>query len=54
LVEKQLIQQYHEDIIVPTGGLNGEIPNKILNLGEKPSRRSFNLVEKIFWGRFVR
>jgi DNA polymerase-3 subunit alpha len=33
-IDKEIIKQYKEDIIVLSGGLNGEIPNKILNLGE--------------------
>jgi DNA polymerase-3 subunit alpha len=34
-IDKQLIEQYHEDIIVLSGNLYGEVPNMILNLGEK-------------------
>ena len=33
-IDKQLIQTYKDDIIVLSGGVNGEIPNKILNIGE--------------------
>ena len=33
-IDKEIIKQYKEDVIVLSGGLNGEIPNKILNLGE--------------------
>ncbi len=33
-IDKKLIQKYKEDIIVLSGGVNGEIPNKILNVGE--------------------
>ncbi len=33
-IDKKIIQQYKEDIIVLSGNLYGEIPNKILNLGE--------------------
>jgi len=33
-IDKKLIQQYKEDVIVLSGGVNGEIPNKILNIGE--------------------
>jgi DNA polymerase-3 subunit alpha len=31
-IDRKVIQQYKEDIIVLSGNLNGEIPNKILNL----------------------
>jgi DNA polymerase-3 subunit alpha len=47
-IDKQLIQQYHEDIIVLTGGLNGEIPNKILNLGENQAEEALIWWKNIF------
>ncbi|MGJ8759085.1 MAG: DNA polymerase III subunit alpha [Polaribacter sp.] len=34
-IDKALVEQYKEDIIVLTGNLYGEVPSKILNLGEK-------------------
>ena len=34
-IDKKLIEAYHEDLICLTGNLNGEVPNKILNIGEK-------------------
>ncbi len=34
-IDKKIIEQYKEDIIVLTGNLYGEVPNKILNIGEK-------------------
>ncbi len=33
-IDKKVIQQYKEDIIVLTGNLYGEVPGKILNVGE--------------------
>ncbi|MFD1628395.1 DNA polymerase III subunit alpha [Pseudopedobacter beijingensis] len=33
-IDKKVIEQYKEDIIVLSGNLYGEIPNKILNIGE--------------------
>ncbi|UCE94945.1 MAG: DNA polymerase III subunit alpha [Flavobacteriaceae bacterium] len=33
-IDKKLIQEFKDDIIVLSGGINGEIPNKILNIGE--------------------
>jgi DNA polymerase-3 subunit alpha len=33
-IDKKVIQQYKEDIIVLSGNLYGEVPNKILNIGE--------------------
>ncbi len=39
-IDKQLIKQYHEDIIVLSGNLYGEVPNMILNLGEKQAEEA--------------
>ncbi|TCK65157.1 DNA polymerase III alpha subunit [Winogradskyella wandonensis] len=33
-IDKQLIEQYKEDLICLTGNLYGEVPSKILNVGE--------------------
>lgn len=33
-IDRQIIQQYKEDLIVLSGNLYGEIPSKILNIGE--------------------
>ncbi|SEM38276.1 DNA polymerase III, alpha subunit [bacterium A37T11] len=33
-IDRRIIEQYKEDIIVLSGNLYGEIPNKILNMGE--------------------
>ena len=33
-IDKKLIQQYKEDLIVLTGNLYGEVPSKVLNVGE--------------------
>ena len=34
-IDKSVIEKYKEDLIILSGNLQGEIPNKILNLGEK-------------------
>jgi DNA polymerase-3 subunit alpha len=39
-IDRKVIQQYKEDIIVLSGNLNGEIPNKILNLGENQAEEA--------------
>ncbi len=39
-IDKEIIQQYHEGLIVLTGGLNGEVPNMILNVGEKQAEQA--------------
>jgi len=33
-IDRAAIEEYKEDIMVLTGGLNGEVPNKVLNVGE--------------------
>ena len=39
-IDKKIIQEYKEDIIVLSGNLYGEIPNKILNLGENQAEEA--------------
>ncbi|WP_062054524.1 DNA polymerase III subunit alpha [Aquimarina longa] len=39
-IDKEIIKQYKEDIIVLTGNLYGEVPSKILNIGEKQAEES--------------
>jgi DNA polymerase III subunit alpha len=39
-IDKELIKQYKEDIIVLTGSLYGEVPNKILNIGENQAEEA--------------
>jgi len=34
-IDREIIKKYKEDVIVLTGNLYGEVPSKILNLGEK-------------------
>ena len=33
-IDKKVVEQYKEDIIVLTGSIYGEVPSKILNIGE--------------------
>lgn len=40
-IDKELILQYKGDIIVTTGGLWGEIPSLILNVGEQQAEEAF-------------
>ena len=42
-IDKEIIKQYKKDIIVLSGSLYGEIPNKVLNLGENQAE------EALFW-----
>ncbi|ARV07450.1 DNA polymerase III subunit alpha [Polaribacter sp. SA4-10] len=39
-IDREVIKKYKEDIIVLTGNLNGEVPSKILNLGEKQAEEA--------------
>ena len=47
-IDRNIIQQYKEDIIVLSGNLNGEIPNKILNLGENQAEEALLWWKKEF------
>jgi DNA polymerase-3 subunit alpha len=39
-IDKKVIEQYKEDIIVLTGNLSGEVPNKVLNIGENQAEEA--------------
>ncbi|WP_424492428.1 DNA polymerase III subunit alpha [Salinimicrobium sp. GXAS 041] len=39
-IDKEVIKQYKEDIIVLTGNLYGEVPGKILNVGENQAEEA--------------
>ena len=39
-IDKKVIEQYKEDIIVLTGNLYGEVPSKVLNVGEKQAEEA--------------
>ena len=39
-IDKEVVEQYKEDVIVLSGGLNGEIPNLILNVGENQAEEA--------------
>ena len=39
-IDKNVIQKYKEDLIVLSGNLYGEIPNKLLNLGENQAEEA--------------
>jgi DNA polymerase-3 subunit alpha len=39
-IDKKIIEQYKKDIIVLSGNLYGEVPNKILNIGEKQAEQA--------------
>ncbi|MDG1913512.1 MAG: DNA polymerase III subunit alpha [Crocinitomix sp.] len=39
-IDKTLIETYKEDVMCLTGNMNGEVPGKILNLGEKQAEEA--------------
>jgi DNA polymerase-3 subunit alpha len=39
-IDKKLIEQYKEDLIVLTGNLYGEVPSKVLNVGESQAEEA--------------
>ncbi len=39
-IDRKVIEQYKEDIIVLTGNLYGEVPGKVLNVGEKQAEEA--------------
>ncbi|MCX7550977.1 DNA polymerase III subunit alpha [Xanthomarina sp. F2636L] len=39
-IDKKLIQQYKQDLIVLTGNLYGEVPSKVLNIGENQAEEA--------------
>ena len=36
-IDKKVVEQYKDDLIVLSGGMNGEVPSKLLNIGQKHS-----------------
>jgi DNA polymerase-3 subunit alpha len=39
-IDKDLIEQYKQDLIVLTGNMYGEVPSKVLNIGEKQAEEA--------------
>ncbi|MGY6650317.1 DNA polymerase III subunit alpha [Wenyingzhuangia sp. IMCC45574] len=39
-IDRKIVKKYKEDIIVLTGNLSGEVPSKILNVGEKQAEEA--------------
>jgi DNA polymerase-3 subunit alpha len=39
-IDREIVQQFKEDIIVLSGSLYGEVPNKVLNLGENQAEEA--------------
>ncbi len=47
-IDKGIVQQYKNDLIVLTGNLYGEVPSKILNVGEKQAEEALLWWKSIF------
>jgi len=39
-IDKAIVEQYKSDLMVLSGGMNGEIPSKILNIGTKQAEEA--------------
>lgn len=51
-IDKNIIEKYKEDLIVLSGNLYGEIPNKVLNLGENQAEEALIWWKKQFGSDF--
>ncbi|WP_343487280.1 DNA polymerase III subunit alpha [Allomuricauda sp. d1] len=51
-IDKEVIKKYKEDIIVLSGNLYGEVPSKILNIGEKQAEEALLWWKKEFGADF--
>ncbi|NGM62073.1 DNA polymerase III subunit alpha [Sphingobacterium sp. SGG-5] len=51
-IDKEVIQRYTEGIIVLSGNLYGEIPNKVLNIGENQAEEALLWWKETFGGDF--
>ena len=47
-IDKKLIETYKEDIMVLTGNLYGEVPSKVLNIGEKQAEEALLWWKEVF------
>src|SRR5690554_5495309 len=47
-IDREVIEQYKDDIIVLTGGLYGEVPGKILNIGENQAEEALLWWKEVF------
>ncbi|HMR19837.1 MAG TPA: DNA polymerase III subunit alpha, partial [Sphingobacterium sp.] len=47
-IDKEIVQRYKDDIIVLTGNLQGEIPNKVLNIGENQAEEALIWWKEVF------
>ncbi len=51
-IDKETLEQYHSDLIATTGGLWGEVPYLILNVGEERAEEAFLWWKDLFGENF--
>ncbi len=51
-IDKEIIKKYKEDIIVLSGSLYGEVPSKVLNIGEKQAEEALLWWKETFGADF--
>ena len=51
-IDRDIVEKYKEDIIVLTGNLYGEVPSKILNIGEKQAEEALLWWKSVFQDDF--
>ena len=51
-IDRKIIEQYKSDIIVLSGNLHGEIPSKLLNMGEKQAEEALIWWKEVFGADF--
>ncbi|MGM1427675.1 DNA polymerase III subunit alpha [Sphingobacterium lactis] len=51
-IDKSTVEQYKEDLIVLSGNLNGEVPSKVLNIGETQAEEALIWWKEQFGGDF--
>lgn len=47
-IDREVVERYKEDIIVLTGNLYGEVPSKVLNVGEKQAEEALLWWKELF------
>jgi len=51
-IDKKVVEQYKEDVMVLSGNLYGEIPNKVLNIGENQAEEALLWWKNLFGDDF--
>ena len=51
-IDRKIIEQYKDDIMVLSGNMSGEVPNKVLNMGENQAEEALQWWSKTFGDDF--